>query len=109
MKKFRAYSNGAGTRMYGISLSYAANTGFMSSLELARFCHGEVRNGGMPDWLFGRPFNVRSNDEGYLVVCESAISRNSAPNSRVSYIHKEGRLSVRKLKMNITIPQHNGH
>ncbi|MDQ0193781.1 beta-galactosidase [Paenibacillus wynnii] len=35
-------------------------------LRIGPFCHGEVRNGGLPDWLFGRPFDVRSNDEGYL-------------------------------------------
>ncbi|KGE20899.1 hypothetical protein PWYN_01595 [Paenibacillus wynnii] len=35
-------------------------------LRMGPFCHGEVRNGGLPDWLFGRPFDVRSNDEGYL-------------------------------------------
>ncbi|KRF10060.1 glycosyl hydrolase family 35 [Paenibacillus sp. Soil766] len=39
-------------------------------VRIGPFCHGEVRNGGMPDWLFGRPFNVRSNDEGYLAFVE---------------------------------------
>ncbi|MFE6076418.1 beta-galactosidase [Paenibacillus sp. NPDC057886] len=36
-------------------------------VRIGPFCHGEMRNGGMPDWLFGRPFEVRSNDEGYMV------------------------------------------
>ncbi|WP_337099873.1 beta-galactosidase [Paenibacillus sp. YIM B09110] len=35
-------------------------------LRVGPFCHGEVRNGGLPDWLFGRTFDVRSNDEGYM-------------------------------------------
>ncbi|SDW14721.1 beta-galactosidase [Paenibacillus sp. CF384] len=35
-------------------------------VRIGPFNHGEVRNGGLPDWLFGRPFDVRSNDEGYL-------------------------------------------
>jgi hypothetical protein len=35
-------------------------------LRIGPFAHGEARNGGLPDWLYGRPFNVRSNDEGYL-------------------------------------------
>lgn len=35
-------------------------------VRIGPFCHGEVRNGGMPDWLFSYPFEVRSNDEGYL-------------------------------------------
>lgn len=35
-------------------------------LRIGPFDHGEVRNGGLPDWLFGLPFDVRSNDAGYL-------------------------------------------
>lgn len=35
-------------------------------VRIGPFCHGEVRNGGMPDWLFSYPFEVRSNDSGYL-------------------------------------------
>ncbi|HEY2827876.1 MAG TPA: beta-galactosidase [Pirellulales bacterium] len=35
-------------------------------VRLGPFCHGEIRNGGLPDWLYGRPFNVRSNDPAYL-------------------------------------------
>ncbi|MBN2444407.1 MAG: beta-galactosidase [Spirochaetales bacterium] len=35
-------------------------------LRIGPFSHGECRNGGLPDWLYGRPFRVRSNDEDYL-------------------------------------------
>ncbi|GAB2545841.1 beta-galactosidase [Gracilibacillus alcaliphilus] len=35
-------------------------------IRIGPFDHGEGRNGGLPDWLFGRPFELRSNDEGYL-------------------------------------------
>lgn len=35
-------------------------------VRLGPFCHGEIRNGGIPDWLYGRPFEIRSNDPGYL-------------------------------------------
>jgi hypothetical protein len=35
-------------------------------LRIGPFAHGEARNGALPDWLYGRPFKVRSNDEGYL-------------------------------------------
>lgn len=35
-------------------------------VRLGPFCHGEMRNGGIPDWLYGRPFEIRSNDPGYL-------------------------------------------
>lgn len=35
-------------------------------LRVGPYAHGEVRNGGFPDWLYGRHFQVRSNDEDYL-------------------------------------------
>jgi beta-galactosidase len=35
-------------------------------VRVGPFAHGECRNGGLPDWLYGRPFELRSNDSGYL-------------------------------------------
>ncbi len=35
-------------------------------MRIGPFCHGEIRNGGIPDWLYGRPFQIRTNDEEYL-------------------------------------------
>jgi beta-galactosidase len=35
-------------------------------LRIGPFCHGEVRNGGMPDWVFSKPLEIRSNDPQYL-------------------------------------------
>ena len=35
-------------------------------VRLGPFCHGEVRNGGLPDWLYGQPYEVRSLDSGFL-------------------------------------------
>lgn len=40
-------------------------------LRVGPFCHGECRNGGLPDWLYGRAFEVRSNDDGYLKVVKA--------------------------------------
>src|SRR5262249_47172266 len=39
-------------------------------VRVGPFCHGEIRNGGLPDWLYGRPFNIRSNDAPYLRYVE---------------------------------------
>ena len=39
-------------------------------LRAGPFDHGEVRNGGLPDWLFGKPFEVRSTDAGFLACVE---------------------------------------
>ena len=36
-------------------------------VRIGPFDHGEVRNGGLPDWLYGKPFEVRSLDEGFLL------------------------------------------
>ncbi len=35
-------------------------------LRIGPFVHAEVRNGGFPDWMYGRAIQVRSNDERYL-------------------------------------------
>lgn len=35
-------------------------------VRLGPFCHGEIRNGSLPDWLFAKPVNVRSNQPLYL-------------------------------------------
>lgn len=35
-------------------------------LRIGPFDHGEVRNGGMPDWMYGKPFEVRQLNEGFL-------------------------------------------
>lgn len=35
-------------------------------VRIGPFSHGEARNGGLPDWLYGKDFEVRSLDEGFL-------------------------------------------
>jgi len=39
-------------------------------VRVGPFCHGEIRNGGIPDWLLGRPLMIRSNDPAYLSYVE---------------------------------------
>ncbi|MBF4473479.1 beta-galactosidase [Flavobacterium sp. HJJ] len=39
-------------------------------VRIGPFCHGEIRSGGMPDWLLGRALNIRSNDPLYLKYVE---------------------------------------
>ena len=39
-------------------------------LRIGPFAHGEVRNGGLPDWLYGEPCRVRSNDAKYIYYVE---------------------------------------
>lgn len=47
-------------------------------IRIGPFDHGEMRNGGLPDWLFGRPFEVRSNDERYLAFVKPLYEQISA-------------------------------
>lgn len=35
-------------------------------VRIGPFAHGEVRNGGLPDWLYGKPFEVRSLNPDFL-------------------------------------------
>ncbi len=34
--------------------------------RIGPFAHGEMRNGGLPDWLYGKPYDVRENNPGFL-------------------------------------------
>ena len=43
-----------------------AKNGLEVLMRVGPFAHGEIRNGGLPDWLYGRPIDVRSNDPEYL-------------------------------------------
>ena len=40
--------------------------GMMVIMRVGPFCHGEFRNGGLPDWLYGKPFDVRDDNPGFL-------------------------------------------
>jgi hypothetical protein len=39
-------------------------------VRIGPFDHSEIRNGGLPDWLLGKPLSVRTNDPGYLHYVE---------------------------------------
>lgn len=39
-------------------------------VRMGPFCHGEARNGGLPDWLYGRAIRTRCNDPEYLRLVE---------------------------------------
>jgi hypothetical protein len=43
-----------------------ADAGLYAIVRLGPWCHGEARNGGFPDWLYGAGLALRSNDPGYL-------------------------------------------
>lgn len=39
-------------------------------VRMGPFCHGEMRNGGIPDWMYGRTFDIRSNNQEYLTYVD---------------------------------------
>ena len=39
-------------------------------LRIGPFCHGEVRNGGIPDWMFSKGCKLRSQDRVFLSYAE---------------------------------------
>lgn len=42
--------------------------GMLVIMRMGPFCHGEFRNGGLPDWLYGKPFDVREDNPGFLAA-----------------------------------------
>lgn len=40
--------------------------GMLVIARIGPFAHGEMRNGGLPDWLYGKPYEVRGDNPGFL-------------------------------------------
>lgn len=47
-------------------LQLCKKLGLYVILRVGPFDHGEVRNGGIPDWMYGQPFEVRKLSDGFL-------------------------------------------
>ena len=60
----------SGDRDLRAFVSACAECGLSLMLRIGPWCHGEVRNGGFPDWLLSKPFPSRTNDERYLATVE---------------------------------------
>ena len=56
----------SGNRNVRRFVELCARHGLHVIVRLGPFCHGEVRNGGLPDWLYGKSYEVRSLDAGFL-------------------------------------------
>ncbi len=55
-----------GSRNLRKFLELCKKHGMYVIVRMGPFDHGEVRNGGLPDWLYGKPFEVRTTNEGFL-------------------------------------------
>lgn len=58
--------NFSGNRNLRRFIKLCARNGLYVIVRLGPFAHGETRNGGLPDWLYGKPYEVRSLDPGFL-------------------------------------------
>ncbi|MDP9174444.1 MAG: beta-galactosidase [Planctomycetota bacterium] len=47
-------------------VSLCGELGLYSVVRIGPWDHGEVRNGGIPDWLLTKGYKLRSDDPGYL-------------------------------------------
>ena len=46
----------------------AKDVGLDVCIRIGPWCHGEVRNGGFPDWLLKKDCRLRCNDDEYLAI-----------------------------------------
>lgn len=44
-------------------------------VRIGPFCHGEIRNGSIPDWAFTKPMDIHSNDPLYLSYARKLYSQ----------------------------------
>lgn len=58
--------NWSGNRDVRSFIQLCHKYGMKVLVRIGPFCHGEIRNGGLPDWLFARPVEVRTDDPVYL-------------------------------------------
>jgi beta-galactosidase len=62
--------NWTGDRDVRKFIELCAKNNIYAIVRIGPFCHGEIRNGGLPDWLLGKPLSIRSNDPKYLSYVE---------------------------------------
>jgi len=56
----------AGQRSLRQFIQTAGQVGLKAVVRCGPWCHGEVRNGGLPDWILQKGWQVRSSDPNYL-------------------------------------------
>ena len=56
-------------------VSLCKKHGLYVILRMGPFDHGEVRNGGLPDWLYGKPFEVRTTNPEFLQYVERLYAK----------------------------------
>ena len=62
--------------------------GLSMFLRIGPWCHGEVRNGGFPDWLLQKDFEPRTNEEAYFDLVGRYYKK--LYDQIEGYLHKDG-------------------
>ena len=62
--------NWSGDRDLRKFIELCAKNKIMVIVRIGPFDHGEIRNGGIPDWILGKPLTIRTNDPLYLHYVE---------------------------------------
>lgn len=65
----------SGRRDIGHFVRLCKEQGLYVILRVGPFDHGEVRNGGLPDWLYGKPFEARTTAPGFLFYVKRLFSK----------------------------------
>ncbi len=64
----------SGRRNLRAFVRLCAKHGLYVILRIGPFAHGEARNGGLPDWLYGKPYEVRTTQPGFMACVKRLYS-----------------------------------
>lgn len=65
----------SGSRSLRHFIETAGNVGLKSIVRCGPWCHGEVRNGGLPDWVLKNGWKTRSTDTNFLAAVRILYSQ----------------------------------
>ena len=65
-EEFEGQWDWSGNKDLRAFIELCGKVGLWTIVRMGPFDHGEMRNGGLPDWIFAKPLEVRSNDPLFL-------------------------------------------
>lgn len=65
-EEFEGQWDWSGNKDLRAFIQLCGKVGLWCIVRMGPFDHGEMRNGGIPDWIFAKPLEIRSNDPLYL-------------------------------------------
>ncbi len=64
------------------------DAGMLMCLRIGPWVHGEVRNGGFPEWMYDKKFKPRTNDPEYMQILERYLTE--LYKQCEGYLYKDG-------------------